>query len=58
MRRMESEELEGILSKRRGEERLDLSDLEFGDMDFRGKDLHAGGEFTRRIHEGSLYAGL
>ena len=40
MRRMESEELEGILSKRRGEERLDLSDLEFGDMDFRGKDLH------------------
>lgn len=40
MRRMDLEELERILSKRQGEERLDLSDLEFRDMDFRGKDLH------------------
>lgn len=40
MRRMEMEELDALLSNREKEERLNLEDLEFRDMDLSGKDLH------------------
>ena len=40
MRKMESEELENILKNRKAEERLELRDLEFDDLDLSGRDLH------------------
>ncbi len=40
MRKMESQELEEILSSRKEGERLELKDLEFDGLDFSGKDLH------------------
>ena len=40
MRRMDEEELEKILAGRREGARLDLSDLEFRNLDLKGRDLH------------------